>query len=104
MKLTELNPRWCLDADIWVCGTLVHDENRNGMGLTFQCPCCVGTTRATRLGIFFDNPVDGKPATDDSPLRWTRSGDDFDSLTLIPSVDVSKSGHWHGYITNGNVT
>lgn len=79
MKLTELNPRWALDADIWVCGSL-------------------------RLGIFFANPVDGKSATDDADNKWTRSGESFNDLTLTPSVDCSVSGHWHGSITNGEVT
>lgn len=104
MKLTDLNPRWALDADIWVCGTLVHDTERKGMGLTFQCPCCVGTERATRLGIFFKNPTDGKAPSDDAPLEWTRTGETFEDLSLTPSIDVSKSGHWHGYITNGQIT
>jgi hypothetical protein len=24
-------------------------------------------------------------------------------LTVTPSIDASKSGHWHGHITNGEV-
>lgn len=101
MKLTDLEPRWSLDADIWVHGELEHDANRKGMGLTFLCPHC----RKQRLGVFFANPVDGKPPTDDAALLWTRSaGDDFSNLSITPSIDCSASGHWHGFITNGAVT
>lgn len=25
------------------------------------------------------------------------------TLTLTPSVDASKHGHWHGFITNGEI-
>lgn len=106
MKLIDLEPRWALDADIWVNGVLHHDEDRHGMGLTFECPCCIGTPRATRLGVFLANPIDGKPPSDDYDAQhlWTRTGEDFATLTLSPSVDASKVGHWHGRIVNGEVT
>jgi len=32
---------------------------------------------------------------------WDRQGDTFDTLTLLPSIDFSGKGHWHGHITNG---
>lgn len=100
MRLSDLEPRWALDADIIVCGTVVHDEHRQGMGLTFLCPHC----RATRLGVFIANPVDGGPPSDDASQLWTRvSGDSFENLTLSPSIDVSKSGHWHGHIRAGAI-
>ncbi len=38
---------------------------------------------------------------------WKRgSGDTFETLTLTPSIDanVDIAGHWHGFITNGEVT
>lgn len=102
MRLTDLEPRWALDADIWVGGQLVHDLERSGMGLTFLCPHC----RDTRLGVFFKNPLDGKPPSDDYDAGhlWTLSGDTFENLSVTPSIDASKSGHWHGHVTNGEVT
>lgn len=36
--------------------------------------------------------------------RWTRTGEDFSTLTLTPSIDGSKAGHWHGHVTAGAVT
>jgi hypothetical protein len=37
-------------------------------------------------------------------ILWRREGDTFDTLTLSPSVDASPSGHWHGFVRNGEVT
>lgn len=88
------------------------------MGLSFDCPCCRGTERATRLAVFFANPVDGGPPADDAAdpgwnevdghlrhahPRWTRSGDTFETMTLSPSIDASAHGHWHGFISEGSI-
>ena len=100
MKLTDLNPRWALDANIVLGGgPNVHDENRYGMAITFDCPHC----RTTRLAVWFANPIDNKPATDNAVLLWTRNGDSFANLTLSPSINAAPHGHWHGSITNGEV-
>lgn len=34
-------------------------------------------------------------------FSWQFSGQDFETLTVSPSIDASASGHWHGNITNG---
>ena len=115
MKLKALAPKWAVDCDILIGGRIVHDEDRVGMGVTFACPHCVALHPGEPLerggpiqflGVFFRNPVDGKPHTDDQDLDhlWTRTGDTFDTLTLSPSIDASASGHWHGFITNGEIS
>jgi len=112
MKLIDLKPRW---FDVPGVGT-----NRDGV--TFFCPC--DKCRAgvpVRLGIQFANPIEGHtlpPMTDSDKLRhvhdlgtfdvppgtlWQRTGETFETLTLSPSVDASKSGHWHGHVTNGEI-
>lgn len=114
MRLTDLNPRWCS-----------FGENRDKMGVTFDCPHCAANPAArepfviSRLAIFFDVPIDGGPAwagqahkveTHGLPdhhvgeILWHREGDTFETLTLTPSVDASKFGHWHGFIRNGAIT
>lgn len=101
MKLIELDPRW------------IGEKGRNGMGITFDCPCCNGETR---IGVYFKNPVDGgAPRTVEQrtfkdkngkvkvqPL-WQRTGNTFDVLTLKPSINASEDKHWHGHVTNGEV-
>lgn len=110
MRLTELGPRW------WGNG-----EERI-LGVTFLCPHC----QTVRLGIAFANPPDGGPPSEivtdtgmpksihahlhehltfDVPpgFLWQRTGDTFDTMSLTPSVDASKAGHWHGHVTNGEI-
>jgi hypothetical protein len=106
MKLVDLDPRWAVDADIVIGGVARHYENRHGMAVSFECPCCfdpaVGHAR-TRLAVWFENPIDGGPKTDDADKWWTRSGESFDTLTLSPSINAEAHGHWHGSISNGQL-
>ncbi len=125
-RLTDLRPRWGIDADIVIGGVLRHDENRHGMAVTFDCPHCMKcptcadlatyqtpdgrlwcsrahSWRAQRLGVWFANPIDGLPPTDDAERLWQRTGDTFETLSLSPSIDASARGHWHGCITDGEV-
>lgn len=34
---------------------------------------------------------------------WTIDSQDFETLTVTPSVDASAAGHWHGFLTAGQV-
>lgn len=97
MKLTDLNPHW---SHLEAGGPVT--------GLTFECPHC----RTQRLGIVFHHR--GHEAIEDEYIRahpgekdvfiWTlESLEDFTILTATPSVDASKSGHWHGFIRNGQI-
>jgi hypothetical protein len=101
MKLIDLSPKW------------QSFEDHHRVALSFICPCCIGTERETHLMVAFHHH--GHEIEDDAFIRahgpggqtnhiWTIEGDeDFNTLTLTPSIDASKSGHWHGFITNGEV-
>ena len=107
MKLIDLDPRWTIET-----------PGRHGMGITFDCPHCQGKAPEdiNRLGVWFANPLDGgAPVSEKSrefiyngmhgfmPL-WSRTGDTFETLTLTPSINAEVfAGHWHGYITNGEI-
>jgi hypothetical protein len=95
MKLTDLNPHW-------VC----YGGRR--LGITFDCPHC----RTQRLGVPFHHS--GQELVEDAAILavspsakiWTETNpvdDTFENLTLSPSIDCSSSGHWHGFITNGEI-
>jgi hypothetical protein len=108
MKLTDLEPRWYKSKGI--------------AGISFLCPHC----RQSRLGVLIDHStphviqVDGDDEITHMPKNaqvWQVTGDaptfdgethgGFDNIRIVPSIDASSFGHWHGYIglnTPGEVT
>ncbi|MEZ0263010.1 MAG: hypothetical protein ACAH80_18540 [Alphaproteobacteria bacterium] len=98
MRLTDLDPRW------------IHPDI-----LAFRCPCCrtafilckrvkmrVSSQQAICVEHFgYANGLTIVPAVWDEV--WTITGTDFNDLTVTPSVDASRSGHWHGHVTQGEV-
>lgn len=95
VKLTDLNPHW-----------FVLEDGGPVVGLTFDCPHC----QKTRLAVAFHHHARAaledqyilahSPSTQhiwDTPLP----GETFETLTLRPSIDASRTGHWHGFITDG---
>jgi hypothetical protein len=99
MRLLDLNPRW-----------FVLEEGGPIVGLGFQCPHCL----IQRLSVLFHHSG-ASAAGEDQYIRahhggaadrfiWDLPGQqDFETLTLTPSIDASKSGHWHGFITGGEI-
>lgn len=100
MKLIELNPRW-------------YRQFSDGpiSGITFICPHCY-LDKKQRLAILF------QPTFDDESLAkfgipwphpaipgpyWKRTGNDFETITLEPSINAGAVGHWHGSIVNGEI-
>jgi Family of unknown function (DUF6527) len=96
VKLTDLNPQW---TQAGYGGT-----TRGRAGLWFDCPgaCCATSLGKQRIHVPFRNPGDGGPDIPGDP-RWQRTGDTFETMSLTPSVDASKFGHWHGFISGGEV-
>jgi hypothetical protein len=99
MKLTDLDPPW-----------LVLEDGGPRLGLTFHCPHCPQSGQ--RLAVVFhhrgqeaveDGYILAKHGAADTNHIWTEDGADFDTLTLTPSVDASGAGHWHGFVTAGQI-
>lgn len=114
MRLTELDPKWL-------------DINGPRVGLVFKCPHC----QKCYLSCFFipTEHIAGDDYHDSQyglfkrvlpedqvhetvPCRrgfaWAAQPPvdqaTFENLSVTPSLDASASGHWHGFITNGEVT
>jgi hypothetical protein len=100
MRLTELNPKW-----------LVKDGQR--FGLIFKCPCCQDVWLSCKsihmrgfdqLNMFAR--VVGEAVV--LPCRydksWSIEGDSFENLTISPAIDASMFCHWHGFITDGEIS
>lgn len=99
MRLTDLHPRWV--APLGTTGLRT--------GLRFDCPCC----QVQRVVIAFDQPIFYRAAAIKGATRvngevfiWQRTGDTFETISLSPSLNASQwqPPHWHGVITNGEVT
>lgn len=111
MKMTDLEPRWWSDTG-----------GKEIKGISFLCPHC----KAVRLSVRVDHtaahtiPVKELISNSVPPTFvvhnvqvWQISGDSpsfdgyahggFEHVSLSPSVDASKHGHWHGFVTNGEV-
>lgn len=92
MTLTELNPRW-----------YVLHEGGPRVGFTFDCPHC----RALRLSVGVHDEAhriirEQEPDAHPPGFVWQiTGGTDFHDISITPSVDASKWGCWHGFITAG---
>lgn len=101
MRLVDLDPRWYSAG-----GDARH-------GMTFECPCCRGGDGASRTRLAVALHVDGTNFDPDpanlqqfaaGETVWNvTGGNSFADISLSPSVDASKHGHWHGFITNGEI-
>lgn len=95
MKLTDLEPRYFA----------TREGERHG--ISFRCPHCPESGQRLVIALHLDgtnfDPDPNNPQQFASgEMVWTISGgDSFENLSLTPSVDASSSGHWHGFITNG---
>lgn len=120
MRLTELKPRWVGAGGEGVfqknaAGEYEPAPERHGVGVSFLCPCPTCTAKRTgnddqdfylRVFVGFRNPLDGGAAHDPRPgAQWERSGDTFESLTLMPSILCTPpyGCGWHGWVRNGEV-
>ena len=106
MRLTELSPRW-LSPDVF----------------TFLCPhCCkvLLTCKRVTMGhkaqcLLWREILDWDSEYDEiewgsvtvilckAECAWTMSSSDFETMTVTPSLDASGSGHWHGFLTAGEI-
>ena len=37
-------------------------------------------------------------------MVWSFEGNNFETMSVMPSLDFSASGNWHGFITNGEIS
>jgi hypothetical protein len=86
------------------------DGVEGAQGVLFICPKC----QSHSVLCWFKNPRNASSVPDSAfpkPGRWTFTGETVDTLTLSPSVDLSKIDaenpesqnrcYWHGWVENG---
>jgi hypothetical protein len=82
-------------------------------GLLFICPKCQNHS----VLVWFKNPRNAPVVPIDAlpkPGRWSFSGDTINTVSLVPSVDLSKIDtehpaspcrcYWHGFVKDGDAT
>lgn len=96
MRLVDLDPKW-LNENLFV----------------FKCPHCqkdllscknVVMSLQDQMDLYekhFGEYWNMQIVPCRSEFAWTFSTNDFNTMTVTPSIDASNSGHWHGCITNG---
>lgn len=117
-KLLEFEPRWI-------------ERQGERIGIAFLCPCCrnavltaywntppfiAGDSEDAQLGLVTKLMQNWGPAYvgfinrngyDIVPCKrgynWTLTGDNFETMTLTPSIDASAASHWHGSVINGEI-
>lgn len=99
MRLTELEPAW-IHQNVFV----------------FLCPHCramilscknIVMSFSEQWELFeskFGEHQNRFTVHCEDKCAWNISGRDFATLTVTPSIDASRSGHWHGFVTNGEIT
>lgn len=101
MRLNELNPRY-----------IMRGEEK--VGFLFLCPHCkVTTIFCTIVGLSSKQQMTlmheqfpnnhGDVILAKSGLAWAADSQDFNSMSVTPSIDSSAAGHWHGFITKGQI-
>jgi hypothetical protein len=112
MRLVDLDPRWLL-SDGQKAGFIFLSPSGEQHGKHWRQTCFFRPTlfdeqekmiaaamadQADEDGEFFDFQAC------ESDCGWTAHGElDFATLTVTPSLDGSKGGLWHGFITDGQI-
>jgi hypothetical protein len=99
VKLTDLNPKWIGSGGPGVTCEGKPVPRREGVMLTFDCPC--GCQHP--IAVYIDPPLDGNPSDPHCLPKWARTGEAFEALTLTPSILRRGGCGWHGFVTNGEL-
>ena len=74
-KLTDLNPKFILEE-----------------GMKFDCPACESPHG---IRVYWAGTHD---------VLWEMRGQNFDDVSITPSIDGTPTCKFHGYVTNGMVS
>jgi len=98
MKLTDLDPVW-LSPDVFIF------KSPSGKGDLLTCKRVLMSRSEQQKLIYEEHPeYKGIPVVMTNPdFAWGFEGNDFNTLTVTPSIDASASGNWHGFVTNGEI-
>lgn len=98
MKLTDLSPRW-MTPDLFIFKSPTGHGNwlmckRVAMPIREQLELCYRVAPDLKGQSIVPMQAD---------FCWNFAGNDFETMTVTPSIDASRSGNWHGFITGGEI-
>jgi hypothetical protein len=98
VRLVDLQPKW-LSKDVFIF------RSPAGAGDWITCKRVAMSTPDQYALIYKDNPeYVGQSVVCTVPeMVWSIDGDNFETMTVSPSLDFSASGNWHGFIRQGNI-
>ena len=98
MRLADLEPAW-LSPDVFIF------RSPAGYRDLLTCKRVAMSQKEQYALIYEKNPqYVGKIVVLTVPeFAWKFEGNDFNILTVTPSLDASASGNWHGFITDGEI-
>lgn len=97
-RLSELDPEWVFEDNALPESRffVVPGDGRTKVGLWFDCPICPSGHKIPVA--FAENRIFPKPV-------WrVENPDDFEKITIHPSINCQPSCPFHGWIRNGEVT
>jgi len=99
LKLLDFEPEW-LSNDVFIF------RSPNGNCDLLTCKRVVMPMKEQYALIYKANPqYIGKAVVMTKPdFAWSFIVNNFETLTVSPSVDASASGNWHGFIRNGQIS
>jgi hypothetical protein len=120
LRLVDLKPKWMrLDGEavaiIFLCPRCVSRGNGcSGKGLTWlTCTFAALGNREQRELIeatilrepadFAATGIEEHDVVGCKRLAWKRTSKLLETMSVTPSLDASKSGHWHGHIKGGAI-
>lgn len=106
MKLTELDPRWLVDASgVRVGFAFRSPTNREQWQTCMENPPKVSEQIDIWEASGFADSHILQPCNPDA--HWNIAGGialaSFETMTVTPSLNGADGGLWHGHITNGDI-
>ncbi len=98
MRLIDLEPEW-LSPDVFIF------KSPSGYGDLITCKRVPMSMKEQQELIYKKNPqYVGRTVVMTQPdMAWSFDENEFEIMTVMPSIDASASGNWHGFIQNGEI-
>ena len=96
MRLIDLEPAW-LTPDVFIF------KNPTGGDMWLTCKRVVMSSDEQYALVENSKYEEHNVVPCNPASTWKFVGNDFNTMSVTPSLNADKSGNWHGYITKGEI-